>query len=108
MKTLAVIALLLALLNPFLIVIRFGQLRRRLSDVDRPLHDKLFEWANWLGVGHPESRALRQFIANREFEKYPDDVVRYRGEQLRKSFILQLAFFATAFVFFAVGSLVEG
>ena len=85
---------LLFLVNALVVVLRFGQLRRRLKDVDPEFHDAVYQWAYWPIPNPPEAVPFRQFIWQRQYDQHFDDQVRYRGDQLRSGIVRWFVLFA--------------
>lgn len=91
---LVLLVFLLFLANALVVVLRFGQLRRRLKEVDPKFHDSVYQWAYWPMPNPPEAKPFRRFIWQREYDQHFDDQVRYRGDQLRSAVVRWFVLFA--------------
>ncbi len=87
----------LLLVNTLIVVLRFGQLRRRLKVVDPEFHDAVYEWAYWPISNPPESMPFQQFIRQREYERHADEIVRLHGAQLRSAVVRSIMLFVLTF-----------
>ena len=94
MYLILVAVVLLFLVNAVVVVFRFGQLRRRLIDVDPQFHDADYQWAFWPVANPPESKPFRKFIWQREYDRHFDDQVRLYGNQLRSGVVRWLVLLA--------------